>query len=69
MLTSYQMTRHARERSGGRSIPPGIAQIILDYGVSRDAGDGARKYALSAEAAEATPTRFRSRSSESTRGL
>lgn len=44
-----RMTRHAQERSTGRSVPPGIAELILSYGDSRDAGDGARKYGLSAE--------------------
>lgn len=47
MATPYAFTRHASERSGARSIPPMIAEIILEFGESHDAGDGARKYALS----------------------
>lgn len=49
MYASYAFTRHARERSTGRSIPPMIAEIIIDFGQSRDAGDGTRKYALTSE--------------------
>jgi len=46
MNSSYVYTRHANERSTARTIPPMIAEIIIEYGESRDAGDGARKYAL-----------------------
>lgn len=46
MHQSYVFTRHARERSTARAIPPMIAEMIVDYGRSRDAGDGARKYAF-----------------------
>lgn len=46
MTSLYAFTRHANERSSARSIPPMIAEIIIEYGDSRDAGDGARKYAL-----------------------
>ncbi|GGD19478.1 hypothetical protein [Sinisalibacter lacisalsi] len=53
MQTCYRMTKHAHERSTARSIPPGIAQMILDYGISREAGDGARKFALSGESLSA----------------
>jgi len=49
MRIRHQMTRHARERSTARLLPPGIAQMILEYGASRDAGDGARKFALSSD--------------------
>ena len=48
MQIHHRMTRHGRERSTGRRIPPGIAEMILAYGESRDARDGARKYGLSA---------------------
>lgn len=47
MRPSHALTRHAHERSTARSIPPGIAEMIIEYGASRDAGDGARKFALS----------------------
>ena len=49
MYAAYSLTRHARERSTGRSIPPMIAEIIVDFGKSRDAGNGTRKYALTSE--------------------
>jgi hypothetical protein len=47
MLDDLPFTRHARDRATARSIPPGVAALILDYGEARDARDGARKYALS----------------------
>ena len=46
MKQIYVVTRHARERSSARVIPPMIAEIIIEYGESTEAGDGARKYAL-----------------------
>jgi hypothetical protein len=46
MLDTYDFTRHARDRSTARAIPPMVAEIILEYGQSCDAGHGARKYAL-----------------------
>jgi hypothetical protein len=46
MTSSHSFTRHANERSTARNISPMIAEIILEYGESRDAGDGALKYAL-----------------------
>lgn len=46
MNSSYVYTRHANERSTARTIPPMIAEIIIEYGESRDAGEGARKFAL-----------------------
>lgn len=46
MKQTYDATRHARERSSSRSIPPMIAELIIEFGDSREAGDGARKYAL-----------------------
>ena len=46
MTPSYGFTRHANERSTSRNISPMIAEIILEFGESKDAGDGARKYAL-----------------------
>jgi hypothetical protein len=49
MASSYAFTRHAKDRSGVRAIPEMIAEIIIEYGESRDAGDGARKYALTKE--------------------
>lgn len=49
MASSYAFTRHAKDRSGARAIPEMVAEIIIEYGKSRDAGDGARKYALTKE--------------------
>ena len=49
MQPTYELTRHARERSTGRGIPPMIVEFILEFGKSRDAGDGARKFALTSE--------------------
>jgi hypothetical protein len=49
MTSSYAFTRHAKDRSGVRAIPEMIAELIVEYGESRDAGDGARKYALTKE--------------------
>ena len=49
MAPSYAFTRHAKERSGVRAIPEMIAELIIEYGESRDAGDGARKCALTKE--------------------
>jgi hypothetical protein len=49
MKQAYALTRHARERSAGRAIPPMIAEMIVDFGQSRDAGNGACKYALTRE--------------------
>ncbi len=46
MKQAYGLTRHARERSTGRAIPPMIAEMIIDFGQACDAGDGARKYML-----------------------
>jgi hypothetical protein len=47
MFETHAFTRHARERTAARSIPPLVADMILEFGESIDAGDGARKYALS----------------------
>jgi len=46
MEQDYRFTRHARERSAKRGIPPFVADAIMTYGHSHDAGDGARKYSL-----------------------
>jgi hypothetical protein len=46
MRSTYEFTRHAHDRSSARVISPMIAEIIIEYGESKDAGDGARKYAL-----------------------
>ncbi|WPP03694.1 hypothetical protein [Methylocella tundrae] len=46
MELPYRVTRHARERSTAREIPPMVAEMIIEFGHSHDAGDGARKYAL-----------------------
>lgn len=49
MEQAYVVTRHARERSTARAIPTMVAEMIMEFGQSRDAGDGARKYALTKE--------------------
>lgn len=41
------LTRHACDRSTARNIPPGIIDLILEFGESRAARDGGRKHALS----------------------
>jgi hypothetical protein len=46
---AYPVTRHARDRSSSRLIPEMVAEIIIDFGESEDAGDGARKYVLTKE--------------------
>jgi hypothetical protein len=46
MTMHHEVTRHARARSSARTIPPMIAEIILEFGQSCDAGEGARKYCL-----------------------
>lgn len=46
MAPTYAFTSHAKDRSNSRVIPEMIAELIIEYGDSRDAGDGARKYAL-----------------------
>ena len=47
MPPAFFVTQHARHRSEQRSIPHPVIGLILDYGDSLDAGDGARKFALS----------------------
>lgn len=47
------LTRHAHERSTGRSIPPLVAEFIVEYGQSFDAGDGTRKYFLTKDSLRA----------------
>src|SRR5438128_350907 len=49
MEKAYQFTRHAHQRSAERNIPPFVVDVIITYGRSVDAGDGARKYALTKE--------------------
>ncbi len=48
-MMDFEFTRHARERTTARAIPPLIVEIIIEFGDSWEAGDGARKYALSKE--------------------
>lgn len=43
----HKLTRHAADRAAQRSIPVEVIDLILTYGDSRDAGEGARKHALS----------------------
>lgn len=49
MGSLYEYTRHAQERSTARAIPPFIIELIVEFGSSREAGDGARKFALKKE--------------------
>jgi hypothetical protein len=49
MNHSYQMTHHAFERATSRSIPPMIAELIMEYGASFDAGNGCLSYFLTRE--------------------
>ena len=39
-------TKHARNRSTARRIPPGIADLIVEYGEARHVRDGAESYVL-----------------------
>lgn len=41
------LTIHARQRAAERAISISVVKMILEYGESRKARDGARKYALS----------------------
>ncbi|BBE74931.1 hypothetical protein [Oharaeibacter diazotrophicus] len=43
---AFSMTRHARERTTARNIPPMIVEMIVEYGDSRECGAGARSYVL-----------------------
>ena len=45
VLTTF--THHAWERIAQRGLSPHEVQLICDYGESRQAGEGARKFALS----------------------
>ena len=38
-----QMTKHALDRSRQRAIPPLLIDLLLQFGASEAAGDGARK--------------------------
>ena len=49
MKLTHRLTRHAHERSTSRCIPPMIAEIIIEYGQSKDAGEDARTYVLTRE--------------------
>lgn len=46
---SHRLTHHAANRAAQRSIPVEVIDLILTYGDSLDAGDGARKFALSGQ--------------------
>lgn len=50
---AFSMTRHARERATARNIPPMIAELIVEFGASRECGDGARSYALTGDSMRA----------------
>ncbi len=47
MTPNLQITRHARHRAEQRVVPDPVIGLILDYGECLDAGEGARKFALS----------------------
>ncbi|MGB3626839.1 MAG: hypothetical protein WA989_13475 [Henriciella sp.] len=47
MINSITLTRHGRQRAAERAVPLSVIEMILDYGESRNARDGAQKYALS----------------------
>lgn len=49
MRLTHILSHHAHNRSTERKIPAGIAEMIIEYGASRDAGDGARKFGLSGD--------------------
>lgn len=53
MFASYIITRHARQRTQQRGIPNGIIDLIIDFGRSCDAGDGACRYALAKDSLRA----------------
>jgi hypothetical protein len=46
MRDTIRFTDHGRMRANTRGFPPLVIEMILDFGESRDALDGARKYAL-----------------------
>ena len=46
-LFNPTFTKHACERSLSRSIPPGVVDLILEYGEPVKARDGAHKVCLS----------------------
>lgn len=47
MIDISSFTRHAWHRAAERSVPTSLISLLLDYGESRDAGEGARKFAFS----------------------
>ena len=49
MNTGIQLTKHAVERSTGRSVPQGVIELILQYGRPVKARDNAEKYSLTKE--------------------
>ena len=51
-------TKHARDRSTARNIPGGVVDVVLRYGASVSARDGARKYAFSRESMRAIRKEF-----------
>lgn len=46
MRDTIRFTDHGRTRAKTRCFPPLVIEMILDFGESRDAQNGARKYAL-----------------------
>lgn len=66
MLEAFQMTIHARNRSSERSISEDVIDLILGYGSSIDAGDGAQKFALTKRSLRAIRQDFGSEISAAT---
>lgn len=50
MADRTRLTKHARDRSTARDIPQGVIDLILAYGISSPARDGARRHALDKQA-------------------
>lgn len=47
MSHTLRFTRHAQHRAEQRAVPSPVIGLILDYGECRNAGEGARTFALS----------------------
>lgn len=53
MIRTFQMSKHAFRRSAERSISVEIIDLVLGYGHSVEAGNGARKFAFSKQSLKA----------------
>jgi hypothetical protein len=45
----FTVSHHAQQRMQQQNIPAGIVDLIMEFGHSRNAGDGARKHTLTKE--------------------